>query len=250
MRVITEARLREELGKEWPKIYRIPEGTILTPAARELLWQRKIRPVSEKEEEEAAGSKAARAKTYISDGKKAEGAKPEEMTSLRGNELVDKAHPVICFRGSLDSLQALILLTQTMLMQEHEKKPSRAETLMGELEELLIFLRQMMRAEVMEEPLRFHTLLGLTSEELREHSHDPRRYYGVEPMKPPSAEWGQTYAMLNLLRTAVRDTERAAVQAFCGQEGCGRKDIIEGLNRASSALHILMCRYQAGWYDG
>lgn len=35
MKVITEEKLREELGRDSPAYYCIPEGTLLTPAARE-----------------------------------------------------------------------------------------------------------------------------------------------------------------------------------------------------------------------
>ena len=37
MKVITEEKLRKELGRDCPAFYCIPEGTLLTPAAREYL---------------------------------------------------------------------------------------------------------------------------------------------------------------------------------------------------------------------
>ena len=43
MKVITEAMLREQLRGAEPKVYFVPEGKILSPAAREYLQQRKIR---------------------------------------------------------------------------------------------------------------------------------------------------------------------------------------------------------------
>ena len=43
MRAITEDFLRYELRSSQPEVYVIPEGKILTPAAREYLQQRKIR---------------------------------------------------------------------------------------------------------------------------------------------------------------------------------------------------------------
>ena len=52
-----------------------------------------------------------------------------------------------------------------------------------------------------------------------------------------------------LLRTAIRETEVAACQAFHSGKTYIRKDIIEELNRLSSALHIMMCRHLAGWYS-
>ena len=43
MKVITEAALRLELKCEEPEVYVIPEGSLLSPAAREYLSQRKIK---------------------------------------------------------------------------------------------------------------------------------------------------------------------------------------------------------------
>ncbi len=54
--------------------------------------------------------------------------------------------------------------------------------------------------------------------------------------------------MLNRLRTAVRETELAAVEAFLEDGRCTRSDLVEELNRMSSALHIMMCRWIAGQY--
>ena len=43
MKVITEAILRSELRASTPECYKVPEGKILSPAAREYLQQCKIR---------------------------------------------------------------------------------------------------------------------------------------------------------------------------------------------------------------
>ena len=43
MKAITEDFLRVELRNTQPEVYYIPEGKILTPAAREYLQQRKIK---------------------------------------------------------------------------------------------------------------------------------------------------------------------------------------------------------------
>lgn len=49
MKVITEAILRDELRADRPEVYVIPEGKILSPAAREYLQQCKIKIVRENE---------------------------------------------------------------------------------------------------------------------------------------------------------------------------------------------------------
>ena len=43
MKVITEAILRDELRASVPETYTVPEGKILSPAAREFLQQNKVK---------------------------------------------------------------------------------------------------------------------------------------------------------------------------------------------------------------
>ncbi len=60
---------------------------------------------------------------------------------------------------------------------------------------------------------------------------------------------GKNYAILNVLRTQVREAEVLAAAAFHEPDGFRRTDIIEALNRLSSALHIMMCRELSGYYQ-
>ncbi len=103
----------------------------------------------------------------------------------------------------------------------------------------------MMRCDVLDEPFCRETMIGLTHEELRDHSHHPMKYYKVKQMVLPNYTLGKSYALLNRLRTAVRETEVAAATAFHNGRNYERADIIEELNRMSSAMHIIMCKYLA-----
>ena len=47
----------------------------------------------------------------------------------------------------------------------------------------------------------------------------------------------------------IRETEVAAVSAFKDKRRMDRKDIVEELNRLSSALHIMMLKYLSGEYE-
>ena len=107
-----------------------------------------------------------------------------------------------------------------------------------------------MAAEVKEEPLEFTKLLNMTSCEMRRVSHDPKGTLGiVHPT--PDYRMGRLCADLNKLRTAVRETELAAINAFCDSSGgCTRRDIVEALNRLSSAVYILFAGRVAGYYRG
>jgi ethanolamine utilization cobalamin adenosyltransferase len=52
---------------------------------------------------------------------------------------------------------------------------------------------------------------------------------------------------LNFLRTQIRETELAAVNAFKQTEDYG---IVQALNRLSSAAYLMFCRVLAGSYNG
>ncbi|MBS6195930.1 MAG: ATP-binding protein [Clostridiales bacterium] len=273
MKVITEAILRDELRASKPDSYVIPEGKILSPAGREYLQQLKIKIVSQKEQkygktERNTGNPESEEKAKpeivatevpkmpeveISGEEKPKfiddetGAfyfeKPEHMTHLFGNVLVPKDHKRIVFRGRLDSLEALFVLNQTLLMEMGEQ-----EKLVEDLDDIVSSLREMMRCDVLDEPFRREYIIGLTHKELREHSHNPMKFYKVKQMVLPDRKLGKTYALLNQLRTAVRETEVTAAAAFHNGKTYDRKDIIEELNRMSSAMHIIMCKYLAGEY--
>jgi len=159
--------------------------------------------------------------------------KLEHMTHLRGDTLVPKSHPRIALRGKLDSLGAQVVLLQCDLDAENKDI-----ALLEDLQEILELLGEIMYAEVKDEPLQRSTLLGLTWAEIRKQSHSPQVYFGIRALTPPSAGLGKTYAQLNALRAAVREAELTAVTAF----GTERPDLVQALNRLSSAVYILMCR--------
>ena len=99
--------------------------------------------------------------------------KPEHMTHLRGDLLVFKTHPVIRFRGKLDTLQAELILGQLEVPGEAKR-----------LGEILDFSRQLIRCDVMQEPVSAEKLCGLTEQELRHRSHFPQEYYGKPHFMP------------------------------------------------------------------
>ena len=65
----------------------------------------------------------------------------------------------------------------------------------------------------------------------------------------PDYKMGIVHSVLNVIRTSIREAEVIAVSAFKQNIKLERTDIIEELNRLSSALHIMMCRYLAGEYS-
>lgn len=249
MKVITEAILRDELRATQPEVYVIPEGKILSPAAREYLQQRKIKIAGGPGCVRGAAPSPAKvdagpdAKYVDYETGVGYAQKPEHMTQLAGNKLVAKDHPRILFRGKLDSLQAQVVLAQADIYERNV-----SYLLVTELSEILGVLREMMRCDVLEEPFVNETILGLSHDEIRDRSHHPQKYFSIQQMLLPDYTMGKTYALLNSLRTAVRECEVACTHAFCVKGEYTRSDIVEGLNRMSSILHIMMCRFLAGEY--
>ena len=272
MKQNTNAILRDELRASVPETYTVPEGKILSPAAREFLQQNKVKILDgkkvsyqkekkqDKEEKEdkrpdvkatevppmptvsAEEDKKPRFVDYETGAFYFE--KPEHMTHLYGNVLVPKDHKRIYFRGKLDSLETIFVLNQTLLLEMGED-----QTLIDDLQDILESLREMMRCDVMDEPFRRDYIIGLNHKELREHSHNPMKFYQIKQMVLPDYTLGKAYALLNQLRAAVRETEVAAASAFHVGKEYLRQDIIEELNRMSSAMHIIMCKYLAGEYS-
>ena len=249
MKVITEAMLRDELKRSEITEYRVPDGMMLSPAAREYLQQRKIKisreSASERQKEaavpaertpEMAAPLQAKYRDYETGALYLE--KPEYMTQIEGDMLVVKNHPRIAFRGKLDSLQALIVLDQAILNEK-----TGYGKMIADLDDILGVLREIMRCDALNEPLRVEKIIGLTSAELRERSHAPMKFFHVKYMRLPDYKMGIAYALLNQLRTAVREAEVTAVNAFKNGANYERQDILEIFNRLSSAVHIMMCTY-------
>ncbi|WP_232698511.1 cobalamin adenosyltransferase [Brevibacillus daliensis] len=270
MAVITESDLRKYFKNQKLRDvseYEAPKGTILTPSAKSFLTDNQIelkysvaKKEAEPEKSDATETSKQQENTqvtkHVTTPEATEGkgryetiyggfmdTKPEHMTHLHGNMLVYKDHPRIELRGKLDSLESKILEAQNMCSKVKMIK------LVNDLEEILLFIRQIMRSEVLNEKIGDFLLLGMTPAELREQSHHPKRYFGMDHFQP-SYEMGEAVVVINALRTKTRETELTAYQAFKQEYGSvEREDIIRGLNRLSSLFWIIMFRIRAGQYD-
>ena len=217
----TEDAVRANIrNREGKRVFCLEKGDTLTPGARDWLRREKI---------EILSGELAKSPEYrlLNGGFLAE--KPEHMTHLHGNVLVDKTHPRIRFRGAMDSLEAEILLCGLAMP---EKKQALAE--------ILALSREMIRCDVLEEPLPERNLCGMTAAELREQSHFPQKFF-EQPHFMPDFGDGEQILRLNRLRTRIREAELAAVAAFLTPEGTpSRTDIPKALNRMSSLVYIWM----------
>ena len=216
------ANVRNREGK---RVFFLGKEDQLTPSARDYLSRERIAILP---------AEQARPERYRLLGGGYLENKPEHMTHLNGETLVSKAHPRIRFRGSMDTLEAELLLASYSCPE-----------LRKELGEILELARRLIRCDVLEEPVGEFSLCGLTQEQQRQHSHFPQKYYG-QPHFMPSVSDGQTALLLNRCRTLARAAELQAVAAFSDSEGLPvRTDILQALNRMSSMLYILMIREKA-----
>ena len=91
-------------------------------------------------------------------------------------------------------------------------------------------------------------LLGMDSQQIRYHSQQVKKVFVIDhPI--PNYQMGRLYVALNSLRTQVREVELSAARAFSCADSCSRSDLIEGLNRMSSCVYIILCRKLSGYYD-
>ncbi len=169
-------------------------------------------------------------------------SKPEFLTQLVDDQsLVSKRHPRLVLRGKLDTLQGLLLDAQCAADADG------ASGLVGELGEALELSRALVGAEVTGQPLAAWTLLGLAPAELRTASHKTWELYGV-PFMFPSVRQGPVVARLATVRAYAREAELAAYTAFPTEEA--RVDLKLALNRLSSALYVMQCKYVGDRYPG
>lgn len=262
MSVLTEAALRvllKDADLDTMTEYRVEKGVIVTPSARAWLTDHKIsliigdktaiknpalpaKELTKEPEEKSVLPDFEKPARYLALGGGYYDKKPEHMTALHGNVLVNKDHPRIAFRGKIDSLQASITWTQLAFQRLGLTKGVAA------LGEVLRYVQDILRCEVLDQPLEEMRLFGLSEAELQSRSHTPKKYYGL-PHFAASVSDGEAVILLNLLRTAVREAELIAYSAFRQKDGTPeREDIIRALNRLSSVFYVMMFEAKTGGY--
>ena len=214
--------LRNRDGK---RVFYLGKEDILTSEARDYLTEQRI---------EILPAEQAKPERYRLLGGGFVTEKPEYMTHLRGDVWVPKTHPRIRFRGAVDTLEAHLLLCQQQVPE-----------MQSPLQDILELARRLIRCDVLDEPVGEFTLCGLSQQEQRRRSHFPQEYYGI-PHFMPSCQDKKEVLELNRVRCIARQTELAAMDAFCDREGQPtRPDILQALNRMSSMLYILMLQEKA-----
>ena len=218
-----QANLRNWEGK---RVFYLGKGDQLTSDARDFLTRERI--------EILPAEQAARQRYQLLGGGFMEG-KPEHMTHLNAEVLVEKNHPRILLRGAVDSLEAELLLCA----REAEGDLRR------DVESVLAYVRKLLSWEVLDKPVEEVTFQGMGEQELRSRSHRPQDFYGQPHFMPESAD-ERILLLLNKCRCQARSAELAAVAAF----GSTRQDLIRGFNRISSFLYLLMIQQKANRRKG
>jgi len=262
--IITEYELRANWYKDKPGVITVPQGSVITPSARDFLRDKGIRVQiegdgvmdlnrinysttrhSQIDDQQPSGwtnhmrPAADQPAPSGEDVARAGVAKPEHMTHLHGNTLVCKNHPIIALRGQLDLFQCQLVEAEFWLVEQGELELAR------EMEKIAAFARQLMAAEVKQEPFTMESLIGYTPDELREVSHHPEQHFGVWHTNL-SISQGPVAIRLHCLRAKAREVELYANRAFTDEQGaCSRTDIVLALNRLSSAFYILACKARA-----
>ena len=126
-------------NREGKRVFYLGKGDILSNDAKDFLTRERI---------EILPAEKARPERYRLLGGGYMEEKPESMTHLSGDILVPKTHPIIAFRGAMDTLQAQILLAQ----------PVAPEAIRKDLGEILDLARKIIAWDVLEEPAKAEKL--------------------------------------------------------------------------------------------
>ncbi|EFM3481073.1 ethanolamine utilization cob(I)yrinic acid a,c-diamide adenosyltransferase EutT [Escherichia coli] len=217
---ITEAWLRANHTLSEGAEIHLPADSRLTPSARELLESRHLRIKFIDEQgrlfvdDEQQQPQPVHGLTSSDEHPQAccelcrqpVAKKPDTLTHLSAEKMVAKSDPRLGFRAVLDSTISLAVWLQIELA----------------------------------EPLGCQAIVGLSDEDLHRLSHQPLRYLGHDHLVP-EASHGRDAALLNLLRTKVREAETVAAQVFITRSfEVLRPDILQALNRLSSTVYVMM----------
>lgn len=254
---VTEGWLRERFSLAHGSEIHLPENARLTPSARTLLEERRIRVKYLDEagrafvETDAAkhghGEEPALRRVPVLTGKnerdaatcllcgQALAAKPDTLTSLDGKALVAKNDPRLKLRGKLDTAIAQAVWIQAEFDPDDGKTP-----LAHWLADVRSALGRVLKAEATGEAMPPVAMGKFDEAAIHAISHNPLKYLGHDHIVPEVGH-GVQVARLNLLRAEIREAELAAADVFIDRDfKVTRPDVMQALNRLSSAVYVLM----------
>ena len=250
--IVTEADLREQLRRPTTGAQvLLPAGARLSPAAADFVKQWSLVAVEgdPAEPREAPGAAAGSAGagwdkasvfpvSVTSDAPccttcgTALASKPSALTQLNAHHFTPKTHPRIKLRGRVDSLHAVVLLTQRLARQAGEA------SLECDLGTVAAYCRELMSAEYNERPVAEPCLRDHDAETIHRATHDPAAVLGIQHLTISSAD-PELQHWLNVARTTARELEILALETFGSPHHPYGASICHGLNRLSSVLYFL-----------
>lgn len=249
---ITENWLAENASLTPGGEVRLPASSRLTPAARDVLNDRNIRirytddvgrvfvdavePDNEpRQQVHPLTSSATHESAHCLLCQQVVGKKPEALTHLNATTMVAKNDVRIAFRGRVDSAIAHAVLLQSEWLAA--SAPAVAQRMLADIRAAL---GNVLRSETLGEPMPAIIMGEFDEAQLHALSHNPLKYLGHDHIVP-AIEHGLSVARLNLLRTVIREAEVAGAQAFISKDfSISRGDVLQALNRLSSAVYVLM----------
>ena len=250
---ITEDLLRKRFGLGHGTELHLPLDAKLTPAARALLHERRIqvkyadeagrvfldetpdaRTPELKRVHPLTGDAARHTGSCLMCGQ-AIGKKPDTLTHLDAGSLIVKNDPRLKLRGKLDSAIAHAVLTQAEFDPQ-----GRFPALLLWLADIRSALGNALKAEVAGTDMPPVAMGDMDEETIHALSHNPLKYLGHDHLVPEAGQ-GVRVARLNLLRAQIREAELYAADVYIARDFTViRPDIMQGLNRLSSAVYVLM----------
>ena len=267
---ITENWLREQFGLAHGTEVQLPTNARLTPSAQGLLDERHITvkyidesgrvfiPKAGQNATDAASVEALKQVHPLTTSDEWSvpdcllchqkvAQKPDTLTHIDAHHLVSKNDPRLLFRGKLDSVIAQAVLTQIQLQSVHSTSEATSEaphTIVPQLVRYMADVRSalgnVLKAEATGEPMSDVALGNLSDAAIHRMSHNPLKYLGHDHLVPDEKQ-GVQVALLNVLRAQIREAELYAAQIYITRDfRVKRPDIMQALNRLSSAVYVLM----------
>lgn len=256
MTVITESELRELWQNGRGKIPTFPDGTRFSAAARDFLRAQHLevqyapQPTTQSSATTSGVWDKPGSFPVILNGPlpvcvecgQAMQAKPEHMTQIDAGHFASKTNPRLVFRGRVDSLHAIMMLTAATARRF--ELPELAQ----HLDTLAAYCREIMSAEYNRRKVAKLVMMGKNEAELHEISHWPDKHLGIQHIIPGACDH-EILHWLNMLRTQCREVEITSLQVFPQKNHDAEfpgSDLATALNRLSSAVYVLELYFQAG----
>lgn len=251
---LTEKELRENFSLAWGTEIHLHYNTRLTPSAAQYLADKRISvkyiddqgkvylkqnsdngSYLEKKVHPLTTSDQKHNDQYCSLCNNKIEKKSDVLTWLDSNNLVPKNNPRIAFRGKLDSMISYAVLVQNEFINYNG--PGIIQKFLTDIRS---YMGNILRAEVKEEKIDSIFMGSLNSDIIHKISHNPLKYLGNDHIVP-ELNHGRWIALLNYLRSIVREAELCAASLYIDSSLIiTRPDILNSLNRLSSALYVLM----------